>query len=142
MLPPEISPGNGPFVFVSYSHKDAEQVYPDILSLQQAGISVWYDEGLEPGREWYKSVDEHVCMNNCVGTIFFTSDDFIRSKSCGIEMDCIHRHQTRYFAVNLLGISPFKHAKKLYKADKLVEDEDTADDLYSCIKALFHKDIT
>lgn len=39
--PPTSFTGNGPFVFVSYSHKDTDQVYPDIAAMQRAGISVW-----------------------------------------------------------------------------------------------------
>jgi hypothetical protein len=41
--------GDAPYVFVSYSHKDAALVYPELGWMQEAGFNVWYDEGIEAG---------------------------------------------------------------------------------------------
>ncbi|MEJ2087913.1 MAG: hypothetical protein P8Y69_05460 [Gammaproteobacteria bacterium] len=38
--------GEEPYIFVSYSHADAESVYPDLAWLHEQGINVWYDEGI------------------------------------------------------------------------------------------------
>ena len=83
---PPSYPGNGPFIFVSYSHKDSDRVYPDIAALQVEGISVWYDEGLEPGERWYADVAKHMAMENCRGTVIYASDEFLISDACQKEL--------------------------------------------------------
>jgi TolB-like protein/tetratricopeptide (TPR) repeat protein len=44
--------GTKPYVFVSYSHRDTEIVFPELLRLKESGVNVWYDEGIEAGTEW------------------------------------------------------------------------------------------
>jgi len=44
--------GTEPFIFVSYAHKDAATVFPDLLALRNAGYRIWFDEGIDPGNEW------------------------------------------------------------------------------------------
>jgi hypothetical protein len=43
--------GNEPYVFVCYAHDDAGEVYPEITRLKDAGVNIWYDEGIAPGSE-------------------------------------------------------------------------------------------
>ena len=61
---PEVCPkayeGNQSFVFVSYAHKDKEEVYSIINELQHAGIRVWYDNGVRAGEEWPDEIGEHL----------------------------------------------------------------------------------
>jgi hypothetical protein len=40
------------YYFVSYSHKDYKKVFKEILLLQSKGISLWYDRGMRPGKDW------------------------------------------------------------------------------------------
>jgi len=44
--------GDQPYYFVSYAHKDAEVIYPQLIKLRDAGYNLWYDEGISPGAEW------------------------------------------------------------------------------------------
>ncbi len=45
--------GREPYVFVSYSHEDREDVYAEIAGLQDQGVNIWYDaSGLSAGSEW------------------------------------------------------------------------------------------
>lgn len=44
--------GEESYVFVCYAHRDAETVYADLRSLHDAGIRLWYDEGIQAGRSW------------------------------------------------------------------------------------------
>jgi hypothetical protein len=37
---------------VSYAHKDAAEMYPEISWLAAQGINIWYDEGISPDSEW------------------------------------------------------------------------------------------
>ena len=46
--------GDEPFIFVSYAHADAEQVYGELQSLHDQGFNVWYDDGISPVPiEWH-----------------------------------------------------------------------------------------
>ena len=41
--------GDDSYIFVSYAHADADEVYPEITWLKEAGINIWYDEGISAG---------------------------------------------------------------------------------------------
>jgi len=51
-LPFDACDPSGTFVFVSYAHADKAVAYPELLRMRSLGLRVWYDEGIEPGREW------------------------------------------------------------------------------------------
>ena len=44
--------GPQPYTFICYSHEDAPVIYPELELLTDAGLKVWYDEGISPGSEW------------------------------------------------------------------------------------------
>lgn len=48
--------GAEPYIFVSYAHVDAESIFPDLLRLHKLGYRIWYDQGIDPGKEWTKSI--------------------------------------------------------------------------------------
>ena len=52
---PDPDAGEG-YYFISYSHKDYKQVFCAVLSLQNEGLKLWYDRGLETGKSWLKDV--------------------------------------------------------------------------------------
>ena len=70
--------GKEPYVFVSYSHRDSDRVFPIIAALKQKMCRVWYDEGLTPGESWNDSIAEHLL--NCSQFIVLISPDSIKSK--------------------------------------------------------------
>ena len=37
------------YIFVSYSHKDADEVFPELLRFHEEGYNIWYDEGIFGG---------------------------------------------------------------------------------------------
>ena len=39
--------GDEPYIFVSYAHNDAGQVYSELSWLHDLGFNIWYDEGIE-----------------------------------------------------------------------------------------------
>lgn len=43
--------GSDPYIFISYSHKDIDRVFPIIRMLQDDSYRVWYDDGVDPGTE-------------------------------------------------------------------------------------------
>ncbi len=67
-LPPpfEAYTGEEPYIFVSYAHKDAALVFPELVTLREKGYRVWYDEGIDPGNEWPEAI-----ANALVGCAYF-----------------------------------------------------------------------
>ena len=66
--------GKEPYVFISYSHRDAERVYPLISQLQSRGMRVWYDEGIEVGSHWDYVIPQHIQDSACM--ICFITESF------------------------------------------------------------------
>ena len=52
--------GTEPYIFISYSHKDSNVVFPAIRALQEAGYPVWYDAGIQAGSEWPEYIASHL----------------------------------------------------------------------------------
>jgi hypothetical protein len=44
--------GSEPYIFVSYSHNDSDEVMKDIAWMIEKGYRVWYDEGIEFGQDF------------------------------------------------------------------------------------------
>ena len=74
-----------PYVFISYAHLDEEKVLPAIHAMKQAGIRLWYDEGIEAGSEWPEFIAEKVM--NCTKFVLFISDAYLQSQNCKRELN-------------------------------------------------------
>jgi len=48
--------GADSFVFASYAHVDKERVYPLIKYLNERDVRIWYDEGIEPSKDWMEEI--------------------------------------------------------------------------------------
>lgn len=58
--------GQEPYYFVSYAHLDHDTVYPLIRCLQKRGFHIWFDEGIEPGKEWPEEIALHIMQSESV----------------------------------------------------------------------------
>lgn len=76
--------GSEPFVFVSYAHADAELAYPIISGLQERGLRVWFDEGIEAGELWDEVIPDYV--EQCAAMLCLVSTRFTDSKNCKNEI--------------------------------------------------------
>lgn len=76
--------GNEPHIFVSYAHKDMNEVFQVIREMQNRGYRIWYDEGIDPASEWDQNIAEHV--NSCSYMIAFISPNYIASQNCKDEI--------------------------------------------------------
>jgi TM2 domain-containing membrane protein YozV len=74
-----------PYAFVSYAHKDSKEVLPCINAMQQSGIRVWYDEGIEAGSEWPEFIAEKVM--HCTKFILFVTNAYLASQNCKRELN-------------------------------------------------------
>lgn len=70
--------GKEPYIFVSYSHRDADRVIPVIRALKDNMCRVWFDEGLKGGESWNDSIAEH--LKACTVFLLFVSPDSVNSK--------------------------------------------------------------
>ena len=77
--------GDAPYVFVCYSHRDREQVYPELVRLRDAGVNVWYDEGIKPGKAWPEELA--IAINGCVRFLYFVSPQSVESRNCLNELE-------------------------------------------------------
>ena len=77
--------GSDPYIFASYAHHDAEAVLPIINRFQQAGVNVWYDEGINPGARWREELA--AAIEKCAGFVFFLSQGSANSPVCWTELN-------------------------------------------------------
>ncbi|MBD3352562.1 MAG: TIR domain-containing protein [Candidatus Lokiarchaeota archaeon] len=80
-----------PFVFVSYAHKDRNEVYPIINQLHKRGIPIWYDEGIEPADEWLETIAD--ALSHCRVFLVFISNNSIKRNNVKRE---VHQAMKRY----------------------------------------------
>jgi hypothetical protein len=76
--------GPGPYIFVSYAHKDSDRVFPIISEFHKAGFPIWYDEGIDPGNEWSEEIENKVL--NCSLFIVLISPAAVESKNVRQEI--------------------------------------------------------
>ena len=67
-----------PYIFVSYSHRDRERVFPIITRLYEKGWRIWYDEGLEVTENYYTSLSRHI--KNCTVFLLFVTENSVKSE--------------------------------------------------------------
>jgi hypothetical protein len=76
--------GDGPYVFVSYSHAD-KLVLRELGWLQDHGIDLWYDEGIHPGSRWTDHLAQQIKDSKLV--LYFVTPNSAGSENCRNEID-------------------------------------------------------
>ena len=77
--------GSEPYIFLSYAHKNTEDVMPIFEGLSDNGFRVWYDAGIEAGTEWPEYIAEHLESAGCL--IAFMTSAFMDSSNCRQELN-------------------------------------------------------
>jgi DNA-binding winged helix-turn-helix (wHTH) protein/TolB-like protein len=91
--------GDEPYVFVCYSHEDRQQVYRELIRLRDAGINVWYDEGISIGSEWTDDIANAIA--NCANFLYFVSPKAVASNYCLDEVQLARNENKSMVAVHL-----------------------------------------
>ena len=100
LYPPfEAYQGDAPYVFVSYSHKDSAQIYPEINELHQQGYRIWYDEGIDPGNEWPEEIA--LALAACSHFVVFVSPAAVESENVRNEVNFALNKGKPFLAVHL-----------------------------------------
>ena len=81
--------GTRPYLFISYAHKQSEEVVSTIRILHENGWRLWYDEGIPAGSDWPANIASH--MQGCAGVLFFESERALESPNCYSEMSTAYR---------------------------------------------------
>ena len=76
--------GDDAYIFVSYSHSNAPDVFPELTRLSGQGFNVWYDEGIEAGTEWRDEIGK--AIKNASLFLYFVSPESARSENCRKEV--------------------------------------------------------
>lgn len=88
--PPRAYRGDQPYVFVCYSHADAEMVMPKMQALEARGIRFWYDEGISPGHEWSEELGQ--AIRGATQVLYWVTNNSTASRHCRNEihfaLDC------------------------------------------------------
>ncbi len=77
--------GDKPYIFISYAHKDSDEVLPIIDAMQKNGFRIWFDQGIEAGTEWPEFIAEH--LDSAENVIVFMSNAAVESKNCRREIN-------------------------------------------------------
>ena len=91
--------GDEPYVFVSYSHKDAALVYPELGWMQEA-FNVWYDEGIEAGSEWTEALAG--AIEGAALFIYFVTPASVESQNCRNEVNFAIDHDVDIIPIHLV----------------------------------------
>lgn len=91
--------GHEPYVFVSYSHRDTEVVFPELVRLKESGVNVWYDEGIEAGTEWTDELAR--AIEGAHLFLFFVTPGSVESQHCRNEVNFATSREMNLVAVHL-----------------------------------------
>ena len=76
--------GKRPYLFISYSHRQSDEVVDTARLLHERRWRVWYDEGIPAGGDWPKNVEMH--MRRSAAVLFFLSKSALASPNCFSEI--------------------------------------------------------
>ena len=91
--------GDDSYVFVCYAHKDSNHVYADLTQLNDAGINLWYDEGIPAGSSWRAEIA--AAIQGASKLLFFISEASLVSSHCLREVDFAINHDVEILPVYL-----------------------------------------
>ena len=91
--------GPEPYLFVSYSHRDAKVVNDVLKRIDKEKFRMWYDDTMEIGddfREELRSKIEH-----SAAILLFISKSSVNSKYCGMEIITAFKYDKRIYPIYL-----------------------------------------
>ena len=108
---PKAYVGTEPYLFVSYSHKDENIIYPLIRKMQQRGVRIWYDEGIAGGSNWANIIADKIKMCSCI--LLFSSMNSVESDEVSAEINCGRICKKQFITIRL-DDARFSLAEEMY----------------------------
>jgi tetratricopeptide (TPR) repeat protein len=96
---PKAYEGDESFYFVSYAHDDDELVMAELAWMAEAGLKVWYDDGIHVGSSWRQTLA--TALLKAEGVIFFCTETSSRSQNCLQEINFALDEEKPIFVVQL-----------------------------------------
>jgi hypothetical protein len=93
----EVYKGDKPYIFVSYSHKDKVYVYPEIERLHRFGYRIWYDEGIVPGTEFPRELQNAIEGSSYF--LVFISKNAVKSKNVRNEINFALKREKNFLPI-------------------------------------------
>lgn len=84
---------------MSYSHKESSIIYPELTWMKNCGFNVWYDEGIEPGREWNEVLADRI--EGARLFLYFVTPESVESQNCRNEVNFAQTKEIPTLAVHL-----------------------------------------
>ena len=94
-----------PYSFISYSHADAEVVYPILEQLCGNGYRIWFDQHIEGGTKWAENIHEWLTNENCVKFIILISRNSVESEYVEDEVNLARKYKKSCLVIYLEEIS-------------------------------------
>ncbi len=91
--------GKEPYLFVSYSHRDTDKVYPILDALYDCKYRLWYDESCETGNDFRDELRQRI--EQCEAVLLFVSESSMNSPFCGMEVIVARENNKRLYPIYL-----------------------------------------
>ena len=93
-------------VFISYKKSDADRVRPLVEHLRDAGLDVWWDEGIQPSTSWRAEIATQLAAAKCVVAVW-TVDSVDHKQGAWVMEEATHGQARKILApVRLDMVSP------------------------------------
>jgi hypothetical protein len=89
--------GTEPYIFVSYSHRDTQRVYPILDALYDRKYRIWYDESCENGSDFRDELRQKIKGSSAM--ILFVSKSSMESPFCGMEIIVARENDKRIYPI-------------------------------------------
>ena len=76
---------NGKYYFISYNTEDAQLVSKYLKAMDDAGLPVWYDNGIPRGEKWETIIAEKIC--GCESMIMFLSSNLFKKENSFVKKE-------------------------------------------------------
>ena len=91
--------GNEPYIFISYSHRDSQEVYRILKMIDREKFRFWYDDTMEIGEDFREEL--RVRIENCSAFLLFLSNSALQSKYCGMEIITAYKNNKKIYPIYL-----------------------------------------
>lgn len=89
--------GTEPYIFISYSHYNSNEVYRILNRLNREKFRVWFDDTMEIGKDFRDEL--RIKIENCSAFIIFISNASMKSKYCGMEIITAFKNNKRIYPI-------------------------------------------
>lgn len=84
-------------VFVSYKKSDVDRVRPLVQNLRDAGLDVWWDEGIQPSTSWRAEIAKQLAEAKCVVAVW-TNDSVDHEQGSWVMEEATHGQARKILA--------------------------------------------